>query len=257
MFCGPRDVKDLSRRRITSEIKTCFLSSCDSIVGVLSRHFPVGADRCRNGAVTRSGQTWPRRRHGLFNKTTASPKKNRPSRSAASDTLLLSPSRRPRLRYFFDTRRENSQLERDKIFAAVENKKQKRRREREGSGPKRRRTWRLCSDAELRVIRGIATADLPPPSDPSCISRSGRACRRRGPFSPSLSGGGAISQFSAGRRRRQRCNVCSVNKTTSALSSTEPLSPPTAFSGKSSNLDVSPRPHRSHTHGDEVRAQQE
>lgn len=33
-------------------------------------------------------------------------------------------------------------------------------------------TWRLCIDAELRVMRGVAIADLPPPSDPSCISRS-------------------------------------------------------------------------------------
>ena len=33
-------------------------------------------------------------------------------------------------------------------------------------------TWRLCMDAELRVMRGVAIADLPPPSDPSCMSRS-------------------------------------------------------------------------------------
>lgn len=31
-------------------------------------------------------------------------------------------------------------------------------------------TWRLCSDAELRVNRGVTIADLmPPPRDPSCI----------------------------------------------------------------------------------------
>lgn len=114
--------------------------------------------------------------------------------------------------FFRPARRQNSNLERDIIFEAdfVLSKKQRHRQtgEREEEGPECRLTCRLCSEAELRVIRGIATADLPPPSDPSCISRSDRcpACsRRKGPFSSPLSGGGGqFPNFPQGEARRQR-----------------------------------------------------